>query len=123
VVASLRTKLKQGDKSLAGNGAYRRTLKTPDQQHFTIDDERIAEEARYDGLYVLRTNTSLPPLTAMLRYRDLLTVEQMFRSHKALPETRPIFHQTGEAIRGHVFCMFWLCCCTKSWTIGWRHGG
>jgi hypothetical protein len=67
VVASLRAKLRQGDQSLVGNSAYRRYLKTPDQQHFTLDDERIAEEARYDGLYVLRTNTSLPPLTAMLR--------------------------------------------------------
>ncbi|MFL5286196.1 MAG: hypothetical protein ACJ8AW_35770 [Rhodopila sp.] len=36
----------------------------------------------------------------------MLSVEQMFRSHKALLETRPIFHQTDAAIRGHVFCTF-----------------
>jgi hypothetical protein len=106
VVASLRAKLRQGDKSLVGNSAYRRYIKTPDEQHFTIDEERIAEEARYDGLYVLRTNTRLHPLKAMMRYRELLVVEQMFRSHKALLETRPIFHQTDEAIRGHVFGTF-----------------
>jgi hypothetical protein len=106
VVASLRAKLKQGDKSLVGNSAYRRYLRTPDEQHFIIDEARIADEARYDGLYVLRTNTRLHPLTVMLRYRELLVVEQMFRSHKALLETRPIFHQTDEAIRGHVFCTF-----------------
>jgi Transposase DDE domain len=106
VVAGLRAKLKQGDKSLVGNSAYRRYLRTPDEQHFIIDEERIAEEARYDGLYVLRTNTRLHPLKAMMRYRELLVVEQMFRSHKALLETRPIFHQTDEAIRGHVFCTF-----------------
>jgi Transposase DDE domain len=106
VVAGLRAKLKQGDKSLVGNSAYRRYLQTPDQQHFTIDEARIADEARYDGLYVLRTNTRLHPLKVMMRYRELLVVEQMFRSHKALLETRPIFHQTDEAIRGHVFCTF-----------------
>jgi hypothetical protein len=106
VVASLRARLKQGDKSLVGNSAYRRYLKTPDQQRFTIDEARIAEEARYDGLYVLRTNTRLPPLTVMLRYRDLLVVEQMFRTEKALLETRPIYHQSDAAIRGHVFCSF-----------------
>jgi hypothetical protein len=106
VVAALRAKLKQGDKSLVGNSAYRRYLRTPDEQHFIIDEARIADEARYDGLYVLRTNTRLHPLTVMLRYRELLVVEQMFRSHKALLETRPIFHQTDEAIRGHVFCTF-----------------
>ena len=106
VVAALRAKLKQGDKSLVGNSAYRRYLKTPDQQHFAIDEARVAEEARYDGLYVLRTNTQLSPLTVMRRYRDLLVIEQMFRSAKALLATRPIYHQTDAAIRGHVFCSF-----------------
>ncbi len=106
VVAALRAKLKQGDKSLVGNSAYRRYLKTPDQQHFNIDEARVAEDARYDGLYVLRTNTQLPPLMVMRRYRDLLVIEQLFRSAKALLATRPIYHQTDAAIRGHVFCSF-----------------
>lgn len=55
---------------------------------------------------MLRTNTRLPPLNVMLRYRDLLVVEQMFRTEKALLETRPIYHQSDAAIRGHVFCSF-----------------
>ena len=105
-MATLRAKLRHGDKSLVGNSAYRRYLKTPAEQHFTIDEDRIAEDARYDGLYILRTNTQMHPLNAMLRYRDLLVVEQLFRSHKALLATRPIFHQTDEAIRGYVFCSF-----------------
>ena len=42
----------------------------------------------------------------MLRYRDLLVVEHLFRSEKALLATRPIYHQTDAAIRGHVFCSF-----------------
>jgi hypothetical protein len=106
VVATLRAKLRHGDKALVGNSAYRRYLKTPDQQHFTIDEDRVADDARYDGLYVLRTNTQLHPLKAMLRYRDLLIVEQVFRTEKTLLATRPIYHQTDEAIRGHVFCSF-----------------
>ncbi len=106
VVAALRAKLRQGDKSLVGNSAYRRYLKTPDQQHFHIDEARVAEDARYDGLYVLRTNTQLSPLMVMRRYRDLLVIEQLFRSAKALLATRPIYHQTDAAIRGHVFCSF-----------------
>jgi len=106
VLDTLRVKLRQGDKALVSNSAYRRYLKTPDEQHFTIDEARVADDARYDGLYVLRTNTRLPPLNAMLRYRDLLVVEQLFRSEKALLATRPIYHQTDAAIRGHVFCSF-----------------
>ena len=102
----MRAKLRQGDKSLVSNSAYRRYLKTPDEQHFSIDEARIAEDARYDGLYILRTNTRLHPLNVMLRYRDLLVVEQVFRSEKALLATRPIYHQTDAAICGHVFCSF-----------------
>ena len=33
-------------------------------------------------------------------------IEQVFRTEKALLATRPIYHQTDEAIRGHVFCSF-----------------
>ena len=52
------------------------------------------------------TNTRLHPLNVMMRYRDLLVAEQVYRTHKALLETRPIYHQTDAAIRGHVFCSF-----------------
>jgi hypothetical protein len=55
---------------------------------------------------VLRTNTDLNPLEAMLCYKQLWTVEQTFRTAKHLFETRPIFHKLDETIRGHVFCSF-----------------
>jgi hypothetical protein len=42
----------------------------------------------------------------MLRYRDLLQVEALFRTAKATLDTRPIFHSSDAAIRGHVFCSF-----------------
>src|SRR5215210_961548 len=43
---------------------------------------------------------------AVLRYRDLIQVEQLFRTAKALTRTRPIYHSSDAAIRGHVFCSF-----------------
>ncbi len=82
------------------------TWKTPDGPHFEIDGRRIADDARFDGIFVLRTNTSLGPLAAMLRYRELLAVEQLFRTAKSLLATRPIYHKCDAAIRGHVFCSF-----------------
>jgi len=106
VLRSLRKSLRGGDKALVGNSAYRRYLKTPDDKHFEIDDKRVAEDARYDGLYVLRTNMRLDALAVMLRYRELLKVEDIFRTTKSVLDTRPIYHQTDEAIRGHVFCSF-----------------
>jgi hypothetical protein len=106
VLRGLRESLRGGDKALVGNSAYRRYLKTPDDKHFEIDDRRVAEDARYDGLYVLRTNMRLDALAVMLRYRELLKVEDIFRTTKSILDTRPIYHQTDEAIRGHVFCSF-----------------
>lgn len=106
ILDGLRAKLAQGDKALVGNSGFRRYLKTVSARHFAIDAERVAEDARFDGLYVLRTNTKLTPLQVMLRYRDLLRVEQLFRQAKAVLATRPIYHSSDMAIRGHVFCSF-----------------
>jgi transposase len=55
---------------------------------------------------VLRTNTEFDPLPAMLRYKQVWTVEQIFRTDKHLFATRPIFHKLDATIRGHVFCSF-----------------
>ncbi|MCZ6872435.1 MAG: hypothetical protein O7G88_02725, partial [bacterium] len=40
--------------------------------HFAIDHAKAEAEARFDGITVLRTNTRLGPLQAMLRYRRLM---------------------------------------------------
>jgi len=106
IVANLRTKLKAGDKGLVGNDGYRRYLATPRAGHFEIDDARIAEDARFDGLHVLRTNSTLPMLSIALAYRELWRVEAIFRTAKSILETRPIFHQSDAAIAGHLFCSF-----------------
>src|SRR4051794_26622791 len=107
IVAGLDQQLKRGDKALIGNSAYRRYLRTTsDRRSFEIDPGKLADEARYDGMFVLRTNARVTPLQAVLRYRDLIQVEQLFRSAKALMQTRPIYHASDAAIRGHVFCSF-----------------
>lgn len=105
IIAGLEAQLKKGDKALVGNSAYRRYLKASGK-NFQIDVGKLAEEARYDGITVVRTNAKVTPLQAVLRYRDLLEVESLFRAAKATFNTRPIFHQSDAAIRGHVFCSF-----------------
>ncbi|HYZ41316.1 MAG TPA: IS1634 family transposase [Stellaceae bacterium] len=106
ILDGLRAKLAQGDKALVGNSGFRRYLKTVSAEHFAIDEARVADDQRFDGLYVLRTNTKITPLQVMLRYRDLLRVEQLLRQAKAVLATRPIYHSSDMAIRGHVFCSF-----------------
>jgi transposase len=104
-VASLRDALGQGDKSLIGNKGYRRFVRTRGKR-FIIDEQKIKDEARYDGKWVLTTNTRLSAPEVALKYKQLWMVERMFRSMKSLLETRPIFHKCDETIRGHVFCSF-----------------
>jgi transposase len=106
IISALDQQLKRGDKALIGNSAYRRYLRATAKKVFAIDIGKVAEEARYDGLFVLRTNARITPLQAVLRYRDLIQVEQLFRTAKALMRTRPIYHSSDAAIRGHVFCSF-----------------
>jgi transposase len=106
ILAALERQLAKGDKALVGNTGYRRYLKTISDEHFAIDLDKVAEEAKFDGIFVLRTNTDLNPLEAMLCYKQLWTVEQTFRTAKHLFSTRPIFHKLDETIRGHVFCSF-----------------
>src|SRR4051812_13047860 len=106
IISPLDQQLKRGDKALIGTPAYRRYLRATAKKVFAIDIGKVAEEARYDGLFVLRTNARITPLQAVLRYRDLIQVEQLFRTAKALMRTRPIYHSSDAAIRGHVFCSF-----------------
>jgi transposase len=105
VVASLREALGHGDKSLVGNKGYRKYLRAGGPQ-FAVDEDKIQEEARYDGKWVLTTNTDLPTHEVALKYKQLWRVEDVFRSMKSLLDTRPIFHKCDETIRGHVFCSF-----------------
>jgi len=106
ILAALREALRHGEKSLVGNKGYRRYLRTEGSGVFAIDEARIEKEVRYDGKWVLRTNTDLPTAEVAQTYKRLWTVEEMFRSMKTLLETRPIWHKCDETIRGHVFCTF-----------------
>ena len=109
LVEVLNAHLKRGDKALIGNAGYRRYLRKADAKagaSFEIDAGKLAEEARFDGIFVLRTNANLTPLQVVMRYRDLLLVENLFQRAKAVMRTRPVFHSSDQAIRGHVFCSF-----------------
>lgn len=105
IVEALRATLKQGDKALVGNKGFRKYLRAAGK-HFEVDEAKLKQEARYDGLWVLRTNTALPIAQVALRYKELWMVERLFRDAKTLLKTRPIYHKRDETIRGHVFCTF-----------------
>jgi len=106
IVEALREQLKRGDKDLIGNKGYRKYLHVTEGEHFTIDEDRIQEEPRYDGQWVLQTNLADAPKLIASAYKELWMVENLFRTMKSILETRPIYHKRDETIRGHVFCSF-----------------
>jgi len=70
----------------------------------------ISDEEQYDGLYVIRSNISTELMTkceVVNAYKSLINVEQAFRNMKSVHlEMRPVFHQTADRIKAHVFiCM------------------
>jgi transposase len=91
---------------------------------------KVTDDARYDGLWVLRTNTTLRPRYVALAYKQLWTVEATFRAMKSVLDTRPIFHRRDDTIRGHVFCSFLALLlrqelqrrlAERQWTLEWAH--
>lgn len=105
IIASLKEQLKKGPKSLVGNKGYRKYLKL-DKDSARIDMDKVKYESRFDGKWVLTTNTDLPTEKIALKYKELWQVERVFRDVKTMLHTRPVYHQRDENIRGHIFCSF-----------------
>jgi transposase len=103
IIESLKEQIKSGAKAMIGNKGYRRFVKV-ESGSVSIDMAKVEEEAKYDGIWVLRTNTRLSARNVALKYKQLWMVERTFRDMKSVLETRPVFHQRDETIRGHVFC-------------------
>jgi transposase len=105
IIDSLQDKIKSNPKSLIGNKGYRKYLKI-EKDSVRINQDKIERESRFDGKWVLITNTNLLAEQVALKYKELWQVEQVFRDVKSVLETRPVYHQKDENIRGHVFCSF-----------------
>jgi len=105
ILESLEGKLQSGAKSLIGNKGFKKYL-TVKKNSVTIDKKKIEEEKRFDGKWVLTTNTDLQAADVSLQYKELWQVEQVFRDMKSILDTRPVYHQLDETIKGHVFCSF-----------------
>lgn len=105
IIESLKEQLKKGAKSLVGNKGYRKYLKL-EKDSACIDMEKVEADARFDGKWVLITDTRLSAEAVALKYKELWQVERVFRDMKSMLETRPVYHQNDANIAGHVFCSF-----------------
>ena len=74
---------------------------------FERDLKKIEDEARLDGVYIIRTSEARKELSAedtVRSYKSLGQVEQAFRCLKSVDlRIRPIYHRTANHVRAHVF--------------------
>jgi len=86
-------------------GKYIRQLK---DGRLKIDRTKIREEAHYDGKYLIQTSDdTISPEDVALGYKQLLDIEEAFRTLKTGLKIRPIYHRLEKRIRGHIL-ICWL---------------
>jgi hypothetical protein len=91
-----------------------------------VDKGAIANEERFDGKFLLRTDDdTLTPTDLALAYKQLYEVEAGWRDLKGTLKLRPVFHYREDRIRAHVQ-LCWLALLlirTVEHTIGdtWRN--
>jgi transposase len=85
---------------------YNKFLEISEDVSVSINQEKIVDDARWDGLKGYITNTTLPAKDVYEQYRGLWVVERAYRITKGNIELRPIFHFTPRRIEAHVCICF-----------------
>ncbi|GHT39198.1 hypothetical protein FACS189437_01870 [Bacteroidia bacterium] len=85
---------------------YNKFLEIADNVKVTINQEKIGEDAQWDGLKGYITNTTLPAEQVYEQYRGLWVIERAYRVTKGTLEMRPMFHFTPRRIEAHVCICF-----------------
>jgi hypothetical protein len=105
VVKLEETLARNGPKALVANRGFSRFLKVA-RGSVEIDRQAVADDARFDGVFVLTTNTDLPAAEVAATYKSLWRVERTFRTEKSVLEVRPIYHQRDDTSIGHIVGCF-----------------
>lgn len=98
------------------NRGYAKYLKIDGDARVELNEDRIAAEARWDGLHGVRTSLAEADASAtevLNHYRGLWQVEQTFRVSKHDLRVRPIFHWTPRRIRAHLAIAFMALMCVR----------
>ena len=98
----------QNPKSLLNNYGYKKFLTISGKTRLSVNEEKIAQAARWDGLHGVITN--LPKKISadelFSHYRGLWQVEETFRITKHDLKIRPIYHWTPRRVRAHIAIAF-----------------
>ena len=119
-IARVKKKLEESDnpKQWLSNRGHARYLKLSEDENTTVElnEDSIADQARWDGLHGIVTNmdlTETDPTTALGFYHDLWVVEQTFRVTKHDLMARPMFHWTPRRVKAHLAIAFMALMCIR----------
>jgi len=94
-------------KKLVSNRGYLKYTSTKGGASAAIDEEKVAADAAWDGMYGVITNAQDDKLALLARYRRLWAIEEAFRISKHDLVMRPVFHFKPKRIEAHV-CICYL---------------
>lgn len=104
----LRERVKSGKltKESINNRGYNKFLVLKSSVDVEIDEHKIKEDERWDGLKGYITNTRLSPKKIVENYRHLWQIEKAFRISKTDLRVRPIYHYRQRRIEAHICITF-----------------
>lgn len=107
-VARLRKQIATGriTKEQLNNRGYNKFLKLTGEVAVEIDEAKIAQATRWDGLKGYITNTELPAAEIIESYGQLWQIERAFRISKTDLRIRPMYHRRRRRIEAHVLVAF-----------------
>lgn len=83
-------------------------LKSEEKQSYVLDEEKVKQQEKYDGILAISTNNKSLEVTEILgQYKQLFKIEHTFRTFKSHLEMRPMFHWTDKRIAGHI-CLCYI---------------
>jgi len=75
--------------------------------YYSIDEEKIKEEEKFDGYYAIVTSElDMPDRKILDIYRGLWRIEESFKITKSELKTRPVYVSTKEHIEAHFLICF-----------------
>jgi transposase len=108
-IAKLQSSIKSGKltkRHLSSRG-YNKFLAFGSDVEVLVDQEKIKEDALWDGLKGYVTNTAFKsPDEVIKNYQHLWQIERAFRISKTDLRVRPIFHRKRERIEAHLCIAF-----------------
>ena len=76
-------------------------------RNLELDEEKIAEEAKYDGYYsIVTSELNLSDTEIRNIYRGLARIEDSFKVTKTFFRSRPVYVWTNEHIKAHFATCF-----------------